>query len=282
MRWGLGDRILISQADNRTTISDLKLKAKDQLLGNYGIATGSFALLFALIYAVMTILTSAMTVTGASGKPMIDQNTIAGLVETRVLSLVIAALTAILTTGYAYLIRRIADGERASVSDVFYVFKNHPDKVIIITVILTAVQYIFLLPSTIVGYKGFVSEDAGNITGIDGRRFLLFAVLTLAGYILTIVFDLYFAMVYQIYLDDPDAGVIDIMKESFFLMKGNCFRYFYLILSFIGYYMLMLLSLGIASLWVIPYQTMTIVRFYYDLTGREDATISEVYEEQVI
>ena len=46
---------------NRTSISDLKAKAKDQLLGNYGIATGSFALLFVLVYAIMIVLMSAIT-----------------------------------------------------------------------------------------------------------------------------------------------------------------------------------------------------------------------------
>lgn len=45
---------------NHTSISDLKAKAKDQLLGNYGIATGSFALLFVLVYALISILIGAL------------------------------------------------------------------------------------------------------------------------------------------------------------------------------------------------------------------------------
>ena len=49
------------------------------------------------------------------------------------------------------------------------------------------------------------------------------------------------------------------------MMRGNKFRYFYMLLSFLGYWLLILLSFGIAMLWVVPYQTMTTVDFYYDL-----------------
>ena len=151
MLWVSGDRILISQVENRTSISDLKLKAKDQLLGSYGIATASFALLFALIYAVIMVITSSMTMQIANGTPMIDQNTVAGTIGMKVLSLVIGAFSAILTTGYMHIMTMIADGRKPVVSDLFHVFRNHPDKVIIISFILVGVQLVLLIPANIAG-----------------------------------------------------------------------------------------------------------------------------------
>ena len=245
---------------NHTSISDLKAKAKDQLLGNYGIATGSFALLFAFVYGFVVILSSAMTAGASSGAPMIDPNTASGLLATKVFSFVIAVFSSIMSTGYIYLLRRIARGERAATSDIFFVFRNHPDKIIIIAFIMVVIQEILLLPATIVGF--------GNID--NGKRFLTWIVLYLAGFIISFVIDLYLAMVYMIYIDDPDTPVMDIIKGSISLMRGNCWRYFYMLLSFIGYFILVILSLGIAALWVIPYQTMAIVEFYNDLTGYND------------
>ena len=253
---------------NRTSISDLKLKAKDQLLGNYGIAAGSFALLFVLIYAVMMIITSAMAAGSIkTGAPAVDQTTIAGFLEMRVLTLVIGALSGILSTGYTYMMKKIAEGQRAVPADLFFVFKNHPDKVIIISVILLAVQTLLLLPASIISFGGFGSGKvtaAGQID-MDGKKFLLWCVLYFAGLVVSFIVDLYLSMSYFIYLDDTELSVADIIKESVRLMRGNCFRYFYLLLSFIGYGLLIIMSLGIAALWVVPYQTMTLVHFYRDL-----------------
>ncbi len=256
---------MISQ-DNyeRLTISDLKVKAKDQLLGNYQIATGSFALLFVIIYGITMIISSALA-TGGAVNP-VSPESVFGIVLSTVISFVLSAFTAILTTGYINILRKISDGIRPVTSDLFCVLKNHPDKVMIISFILTGVQTVLLTPSTVIGYGGFMkSGSPADITGIDGRKFLLWIVVYIVGIILSLVFDMYFALSYQIYLDDTQMAVTDIMKRSFDLMRGNVLRYFVMMLSFAGYYILVILSLGIAALWVVPYQMMTTVQFYYDL-----------------
>ena len=64
-----------------------------------------------------------------------------------------------------------------------------------------------------------------------------------------------------------DKGVY--MHEALYLseqlMKGNRMRLFKLYLSFIGWGLLVLVTLGIAALWVGPYIEATRVRFYNDL-----------------
>ena len=62
------------------------------------------------------------------------------------------------------------------------------------------------------------------------------------------------------------------------LMKGNLGTYFYLQLSFLGMMLLVVLSFGLAILWVQPYMTQTITLFYYELTGQLDKI--EVYKHQ--
>ena len=257
---------------NRTSISDLKAKARDQLLGNYGTATGTFALLFVLIYAAMMIISGALT---AGMTDAADPAAFSGFsfrIKSQLLGVAIAALSATVTVGYMYILKRISEGARPTASDLFFVFRNHPDKVIIISLVMAVIQFILLMPATIAGSSVYQA----TVEDIDGRQFLIYVILYLAGLIISFIIDLMLAMSYLIYLEDPAAGALDIMKQSIAMMKGNKFRYFYMYLSFLGYWLLIVLSLGIAALWVMPYQCMTMIEFYTDL--RDNGTYARVEE----
>ncbi|MBO4267044.1 MAG: DUF975 family protein [Lachnospiraceae bacterium] len=240
----------------KTSISDLKLAAKDRLLGSYGIATGTFALVFALIYTLLMVLVFSMIGSGlmTSGNGTMGASVKSLLIST-VFSLVIGALSSVMFVGYISVIMKISRGDRPVISDAFFVLKNHPDKVIIISIIMTVVQMILLLPSNIVSLSGVT----------EAKRFLLWTVLYVLGFIASLVFNMYLGLCYMLYIDDVDMDVKYFVTESVRLMKGNIFRYLYLHLSFIGYYVLVFMSLGVAILWVAPYQYMTMVQFYEDL-----------------
>ena len=49
------------------------------------------------------------------------------------------------------------------------------------------------------------------------------------------------------------------------LMKGRKLRYFLLQLSFIGWWLLGILTLGLGFLWIIPYMLQTNTQFYLNL-----------------
>lgn len=257
---------------NHTSISDLKAKAKDQLLGNYGIATGSFALLFVLVYALISILIGALTASITPDAVAAAGGSVPNQIKTYAISTVIAILSAVLTVGHLYILKQISEGRSPVMSDLFFAIRNHPDKVIIIALTLILAQIILCLPATLVGG----SLAFGQNLDFDGKTFLLYIVLYLAGMIASYYIDLMLAMSYMIYLDDPQKRVTEIIRQSISMMKGNKFRYFYMILSFLGYWALILLSIGIAALWVIPYQNMTVVQFYTDL--RDNSNYAEVEE----
>lgn len=80
-----------------------------------------------------------------------------------------------------------------------------------------------------------------------------------------------YSQAYLIYKDrsnlSPNEKVssLDCITESKNLMKGHKWRLFVLDLSFIGWGILSVLSLGIGLLWLLPYQNATKVAFYEDL-----------------
>lgn len=89
------------------------------------------------------------------------------------------------------------------------------------------------------------------------------------GCIVLIVLTIALSQSLYLLIDHPNLRVIEAMQESMRLMRGKKMRYFLLELSFIGWSLLGLLTLGIGLLWILPYITQTNTQFYLDLTQQQ-------------
>ena len=65
--------------------------------------------------------------------------------------------------------------------------------------------------------------------------------------------------------DNPELSPNEAINLSMKMMKGHKFDLFYLYLSFIGWILLAMLTLGVGLLWVIPYLETTLAAFYQDV-----------------
>ena len=62
--------------------------------------------------------------------------------------------------------------------------------------------------------------------------------------------------------DNPELKYNDAIERSMAIMEGHKMEYFLLILSFIGWILLSIITLGIAAFWVYPYMTATQAHYY--------------------
>lgn len=82
-----------------------------------------------------------------------------------------------------------------------------------------------------------------------------------------------YSQTYYIYKDinaqekNTSLRYTDYITLSRELMNGHKFEYFVLQLSFIGWWILVALTAGIASFWVLPYYQTTMTAYYKDLAG---------------
>jgi uncharacterized membrane protein len=65
--------------------------------------------------------------------------------------------------------------------------------------------------------------------------------------------------------DQPELSAIEAIKQSADMMKGHKMDFFLLWLSFIGWMLLSLLSVGLGFLLLMPYMQTTFAHFYEDL-----------------
>lgn len=85
-----------------------------------------------------------------------------------------------------------------------------------------------------------------------------------------IILSFAYAMVPFIIVKHPELSVKETLRASRKMMKGHKFDYFCLILSFIGWLFLAIISFGIGAFWVTPYMTAATGAFWNDIYSRSE------------
>ncbi len=84
-----------------------------------------------------------------------------------------------------------------------------------------------------------------------------------------------YSMAFYIMYDNPAIGSLEALKESQIMMKGYKTELFFLSLSFIGWGILCILTLGIGFIWLFPYMNLSYANFYECLKKRQENSLAE-------
>ncbi len=116
------------------------------------------------------------------------------------------------------------------------------------------------------GFKNF-----GNAFLLSLLQQIFISLWTLLLIVPGIIKSYSYSMSAYILADRPGIAPIDAITESRKLMRGNKWRLFCLDCSFIGWYLLSILTFGILSFWVDPYHSAARAAFYQNLISSVDA-----------
>ncbi len=114
--------------------------------------------------------------------------------------------------------------------------------------------------------NGFKENLANNIVAFILRTVFVF-LWTLLLIIPGIIKSLAYSQTFYILADHPELSATEAIDKSQELMRGHKGRLFWLNLSFIGWYLLGALALGVGTIFVIPYHQTALANFYLELTG---------------
>ena len=129
-----------------------------------------------------------------------------------------------------------------------------------ISLIAIVILAVFVAMSAIVG-----NESALVVSSFG---YLIVMVALFIGYIWLIVRGLLCVLSTYIAIDNPQMSAKDTVDLSAKLMKGNRWKYIFLSLSFIGWMILSILTLGIGFIFLFPYMSVAMVCFYENLAGK--------------
>lgn len=120
-------------------------------------------------------------------------------------------------------------------------------------------------------FSGF--QDYGRILGTK----LLQTVYTLLWMLLLVVPGIIksysYAMTDFILKDEPEKCNNAAIEKSMAMMEGNKMKLFLLDLSFIGWFLLSLLTCGIGSFFLMPYVAVSRAAFYEDLNAQQQVVV---------
>ena len=110
-------------------------------------------------------------------------------------------------------------------------------------------------------------ELAGAFSASFGGVMLVGIILYFVSLILLICQSYYYSLANLIAIENENLTSKECVKKSKELMTGNRSKLFWLQLSFIGWAILSIFTLGIGYLWLAPYMQIATIAFYKHLEG---------------
>ncbi len=165
-----------------------------------------------------------------------------------VITTLIAALFSLLTDmfacGLCLFFLKLATGQQPMNGDLFYGFRNDPQKVFTLSFLLYLPVMVFSIPFNI-----FVELYTHN----SDKTYLYLAIasITLA-FISAVIMHLNYGLSYYMMLDFPRYSAVKIMGITRKKMHGHKARLLSLEIRFVPLALLGVLSLGIGFLWIYP------------------------------
>ncbi len=229
------------------TISQLKAIAKERSLGKYGTLIGAAIILGIIRFLVISITSSF---TAGSSSPI-------AIVLGWLIAIIVNTLLGVFVSGEAYMYMNLIYSQTVSISDIFFGFKQQPQKAVALQGIFEIIANVLTLPYFVLLY--------GLQAGIDFLASIPFLILTLVSYLLLFYVKIVFSQIFFLLHDFPDWSVRQILTTGIHLMKGKKLKYLGLILSFIPMILLGCITLFIPLLWINVYMLATYAAFYQDI-----------------
>lgn len=258
---------------NMKTNSQLRRQARFGLEGNWGMMALCHLLIILMIYVLMLPVEAGAAISAIKGGSAAGTNTLFADVWQILVVLALLPASWMLSVMCLRLVRGDYGQKQVRLGEVFEGYR-YTNRVVVtyLTVVLVATA-IMILPLVIT-----VACCADTITRFSNTKDpALFGQIMVALIPFLTIYEIVYLRLclYSFLLWDTNLGAFAVLKESNRMMKGRCWKMFCLWLSFIGWAILAIFTLGIGLLWLQPYITASMGAFYDDIRAEEAAAAVE-------
>lgn len=234
----------------------IKAQARENLLGKYSpIIAGTL-----LIQILSDLISTAFI-------PMLTNAGFFQYAIYYVANFIISMLINFFYVGVYKMHLNASRGSESSLGELIFPVRNGTNRFLIVAAVLTLITYAQAIPRVI--FTNYVNLSSIVNGTIDWNMAFTWAVITLIGVVINIILMLNFALAFYFLIDNPDMTAKEALASSHRYMKGNKLRLFFQYISFIGLYLLGILTAGIAYLWLLPYVDQSVTVLYETLVQPE-------------
>lgn len=263
----------------------IKKQAKASLKGKWGTAIG-FCFVASILATIIpcigygVAIATSKTVQTSAGPKVVSMSTVGAI-------FIVLAILAVffITPLFAYATTKAFlnnnRGQSFTVGNVFDGFKEKPGKSIGVAILSYIIIWLcYFIPSLIGGF--FVGTAASRFKVVSdavktmthgrtiyviqhlGPRLSLAVLFFVIAIILGMIATFMYSLAFYIRVDNPDMGVVQILKTSRKIMHGRKLDLAVLCISFIGWFIVCYITCGIGVLWLAPYIQANLAAFYDD------------------
>lgn len=253
------------------TRKELKMRAKENLRGNWGLAI-AVTVVFLILTQIGILYTFAATGSFFGGGIFQDL-------------WIIFTEGAFLTGMCMFNLSLVKN--KGKFSQLFEGFKIYP-KVLGAWILFCLIGILSIVGGVILAITIMASAFASIVSyaynvSFSGMGITLTAISIIVAVIfiiIAIILSYMFSQVFFIMANDDKKGIGESFTESKNLMKGNKFRLFILQISFIWWYLLCGITGGLALIFVAPYISQTMTMFYLEISGKLDDDIDQTSDSK--
>ncbi len=249
----------------KMTSAQCKMLAKRMLLGNYGAVCGAILIGY-LLQMVANVPALVLQTVGQIGWMSLrdPESPVIWIIPGFILCYLLNFLLGILVSnGILRICLQVCAGEKVRLDMLFFAATHHPLRFLGLALILVLMSLGAMLPGMACLFLGIEMDSAVGVAVI------------LVGYLLSGVFCVLVMLRYSFasiaLVENPERAVMECLRYSKMLMKGEMWRVLRFWFSCIGILLLGYISFGIGFLWISPYICCSLIFLYKDLQWRKDA-----------
>ena len=257
----------------------MKREALQSLKGKWGLGVGGTLLYFIVSYAVAMFASIVVMIPGMiifflmtglvgtfEGEEMATTGLFLFIILYVILLVVILASSGVTMYGYTNVFVQLSRTKDVTIDALFEGFRGFKKMMKTMkAMVLICVYTGTWLPFALFGLFVALIEGDGS-TKDEFLGLVCFATVVLS-FIGIIVMYFSYALTYHVMIDYPEYSALEAMKESKRLMKGHKMDLFMLWLSFMGWWLLAIVTFGIGFLWLSPYAMTTTAVFYNKISN---------------
>lgn len=141
--------------------------------------------------------------------------------------------------------------------------------IVLIPVIIAVITMIIVAASSMVSMISYYSMGAVGYGGGSGAGAMIGSffgfLIVIAAVLVAIYLKAAYAQTFYILMREPGISAVQAMKKSRIMMKGHIGEYILFVLSFIGWFLLGIVTFYIGFIWIIPYYEMSKIVFLADI-----------------